>query len=252
MGPYTLSDDGREAARTRLVRWAGGAAAAVSFGTAAAVHDPSALAVTIATAGALTWLWIRPSATAPAIAAVLVLADVAFFMGTAAFSNIDHSESVVAIAIPAAVAASALIALLAAVAVLAVPPAPRSFSLSLGAGALAGGATGAVIASILIIAPHFQAGGSRPGDLVVRMRTAAYTPKVLRARGSDISAFVGNSDLFWHTFTIDALHVDVRVPVGGGRRVRIEARPGRYEYYCRVPGHRASGMRGTLIVPSNK
>ena len=50
------------------------------------------------------------------------------------------------------------------------------------------------------------------------------------------------------TFTIDALHVNVDVPIGANRRVTFSAAPGRYEFYCRVPGHKAAGMKGTLIV----
>jgi len=246
----TARPTGWEAARTRLVRWAGGAAAAVSFGTAFALHDPSAVAVFIAMSAALSWLWIRPRSTAAALVAVLVLVDVVYFMGTATFSNVRHSENAVAIAVPAAVAVTALVAFVAAVAVLAFPAAPRPFSVTPRAGALGGFATGVIIAVVLGVAPHLRASDARPGDLVVRMKTASYSPRVLRARSAEASVFVGDDDLFWHTFTIDALHVDVRVPVGGGRRVQIRARPGRYEYYCRVPGHRAAGMKGTLILPS--
>ncbi len=239
----------RETVRTRLVRWAGGAAAAVTFGTAAALHDLSALAIALAMSGSLAWLWLRPRSTAAAIVVVLVLADVLFFTGSAAVSNVRHSESVIAIVIPAAIAVSALIAFLAAVAVLAVPPAARPFSLAPAAGARAGVTTGLVIAVVMGFAPHLHVGGALPGDLAVRMKITAYTPRILRAQTADTSVFVANEDLFWHTFTIDALHVDVGVPIGGGRRFRIDARPGRYEYYCRVPGHRAAGMKGTLIVP---
>lgn len=30
--------------------------------------------------------------------------------------------------------------------------------------------------------------------------------------------------------------------------LKVTLRPGRYTFYCPVPGHRQSGMRGTLIV----
>ena len=59
---------------------------------------------------------------------------------------------------------------------------------------------------------------------------------------------VRNRDLFWHTFTIDALGVDVTAPVGRLRSVTFEARPGTYSYYCRIPGHATLGMRGTITV----
>ena len=80
------------------------------------------------------------------------------------------------------------------------------------------------------------------------MRNTAFLQKTLTAQGGSISVAVANHDLFWHTFTIDALHVNVDVPIGANRRVTFNAPPGRYEFYCRVPGHRAAGMHGILTV----
>jgi uncharacterized cupredoxin-like copper-binding protein len=44
------------------------------------------------------------------------------------------------------------------------------------------------------------------------------------------------------------MHVNVDVPIGANRRVAFNAPPGRYEFYCRVPGHRAAGMKGILTI----
>ena len=88
----------------------------------------------------------------------------------------------------------------------------------------------------------------RAGDVRVEMRNTAFLEKTLTAQGGSISVAVANHDLFWHTFTIDALHVNVDAPIGANRRVTFDAAPGRYEFYCRVPGHRAAGMHGILIV----
>jgi plastocyanin len=38
------------------------------------------------------------------------------------------------------------------------------------------------------------------------------------------------------------------VDAGETSRVRATLKPGRYVFYCPVPGHRAAGMRGTLTV----
>jgi plastocyanin len=51
-----------------------------------------------------------------------------------------------------------------------------------------------------------------------------------------------------HNFTIDGLNVSVDVASGEIKEVTINAPPGRYEYYCDVPGHRPGGMVGTLLV----
>jgi plastocyanin len=89
---------------------------------------------------------------------------------------------------------------------------------------------------------------ARTGDVRVEMRNTAFLQTTLDAQGGSISVAVANHDLFWHTFTIDALKVNVDVPIGANRRVTFKAAPGRYEFYCRVPGHKAAGMKGTLTV----
>ena len=86
------------------------------------------------------------------------------------------------------------------------------------------------------------------GALEVRTVNLAFHPDSLQATGGKVTVALHNRDLFWHTFTIDALHVDIRAPVGRLRAASFEARPGTYSYYCRLPTHAALGMRGTLTV----
>lgn len=57
-----------------------------------------------------------------------------------------------------------------------------------------------------------------------------------------------NRDLFWHTFTIEELDVDLRVPVRGEIATSFEAPPGEYRFFCAMPGHARAGMVGTLVV----
>jgi plastocyanin len=86
------------------------------------------------------------------------------------------------------------------------------------------------------------------GALEVETTNVAFVPDSLRATGGELTVAVRNRDLFWHTFTIDALGVDVTAPVGRLRSVTFEAQPGTYSYYCRIPGHATLGMRGTITV----
>ena len=86
------------------------------------------------------------------------------------------------------------------------------------------------------------------GALEVQTTNVAFVPDTLAATGGEVTVAVRNRDLFWHTFTIDALGVDVRAPVGRLRTATFEAQPGTYSYYCRIPGHATLGMRGTLTV----
>jgi plastocyanin len=86
------------------------------------------------------------------------------------------------------------------------------------------------------------------GALEVETVNIAFVPKTLEAPGGRVTVAVRNRDLFWHTFTIDRLGVDIRVPIGRLRSATFEARPGTYSYYCRLPTHASLGMRGTLTV----
>ena len=38
------------------------------------------------------------------------------------------------------------------------------------------------------------------------------------------------------------------IPKGGSSQVQAQLKPGKYTYYCSVPGHRQAGMQGTLTV----
>jgi plastocyanin len=87
-----------------------------------------------------------------------------------------------------------------------------------------------------------------PGALLVEARNVRFDPTTLTAQGGKVTVAVRNRDLFWHTFTVDGLKVDLKVPVGRLRTATVDARPGTYRFYCRIPAHAAVGMRGTLVV----
>jgi uncharacterized cupredoxin-like copper-binding protein len=219
-------------------------------GTAFALRDASALGIAVALGAVLAWVWVRPQSMVAAAAVLVVLADIVFFTGAAALSNLGHSEGVVPIAVPGSVAVASLVGFVAAAVVLAFPGPPRTTPLILkpSHAAVAGLLIGVVIALLMVLAPQLRNDKPLPGDVSVTMHTISFKPGRVTVRGGPTSFFVGNRDLFWHTFTIDRPHVDVGVPVGGARRVRVDLPPGRYEYYCRVPGHRAAGMKGVLVV----
>ena len=86
------------------------------------------------------------------------------------------------------------------------------------------------------------------GAVEVQTVNVTFVPDSLQVRGGRVTVALRNRDLFWHTFTVDRLKVDVRAPVGRLSSVTFEARPGTYSYYCRIPGHATLGMRGTLTV----
>lgn len=70
----------------------------------------------------------------------------------------------------------------------------------------------------------------------------------LSANAGQVTVVVDNHDVWWHTFTIDELDVDLRIPSSGKRQVSFTAAPGVYRFYCAIPGHTPLGMVGTLTV----
>jgi plastocyanin len=84
--------------------------------------------------------------------------------------------------------------------------------------------------------------------IVVSATNARYSATTLTANHGTVTVDFTNNDLFWHTFTVPALGVDIRTPVKGHDQVSFNAAPGSYEFFCAIPGHKQIGMRGTLII----
>jgi mono/diheme cytochrome c family protein len=70
------------------------------------------------------------------------------------------------------------------------------------------------------------------GALEIDSRNASGTPHDIALEGPD-GRQLGNGPV---------------VSNGGVSRVSVSLRPGRYTFYCTVPGHREGGMEGTLTV----
>jgi plastocyanin len=70
----------------------------------------------------------------------------------------------------------------------------------------------------------------------------------LDATAGRVGVVLNNLDLFWHTFTIRDLGVNLNVPVQAERRIEFDAPAGTYAFVCKIPGHEQAGMEGTLTV----
>jgi uncharacterized cupredoxin-like copper-binding protein len=67
--------------------------------------------------------------------------------------------------------------------------------------------------------------------------------------GETVALRLENRDGFGHTFNVDEMNVHVSMLPGQASLALFKATtPGTYTFYCDVPGHRAAGMVGTLIV----
>lgn len=62
----------------------------------------------------------------------------------------------------------------------------------------------------------------------------------------DVALVVDNKDLMVHSFVIDKLDVNTTIPGGLSRRITFAASPGKYTYYCEIPGNEM--MRGKLTI----
>ncbi len=61
---------------------------------------------------------------------------------------------------------------------------------------------------------------------------------------------VVNKGVLPHDFSVDELKISQPLDPGKTYQITIpkDAKPGKYKYYCNVPGHEAAGMVGTLTV----
>jgi plastocyanin len=181
-----------------------------------------------------------------ALAALFV--NTQLWMLPAANGNASNRVGLVDLLVPASLVAFSLAGLIGAVAAVARRHDPAAGSGAAGtAGVLAVVfvATSLTLVAVMTPAP---APKPPPGALVVEAKNIAFDPKALSARGGKVTVAMRNRDLFWHTFSIDAVRLDLRVPVGRLRTATFDARPGSYRFYCSIPGHASLGMRGTLTV----
>jgi len=219
---------------------------ALGLGLAAgALGDAEAGAIAIATIVMLIIQRFRR--TAGAVLLALVFADTAFCTAAEALSNLLDQAAPLATIGPAALAAIALMGLLASIANIVQRGRTFSPSRSAIATAFVAAAAFAIIAIASVVSARAVA-ASGSEALRLEIKGARFSTDALSATSRTVTVAVTNHDLFWHTFTIGELGVNLRVPVGDEKSVTFTAAPGTYQYICAVPGH-ASFMRGVLTVP---
>ena len=218
----------------------------VLFAAGAYLRDAEALALAFVVLLTLGWILFRPGRIVPVVVRSLVFADVAIWMVPAAFSNAVNHGSLGSILLPGILSTTAIVGLLAA----------AGFLVSRGNQAagcrVARGVAALALALILVLAGVAAATASNTtlsgNAIVISATNARFSATTLTADHGTVTVDFTNNDLFWHTFTVSALGVDIQTPVKGHRQVSFNAPPGSYEFYCAIPGHKQIGMRGTLII----
>lgn len=212
-------------------------------------RDLEAAAMAVGGVAGLVLLRVR-SGLLGELALGALSANTAAWMIPGAVSNLRHHENWIASALPASLAVVSLSGLIA-VGVLLVSrrvatvngrSAPRTIAIVavvLIAGANILGAVGETQERRLL----------RPGDIALTAQHVKFDRTHLEARAGRVGVVLSNLDLFWHTFTVKELDVNLNVPVQAERRIEFDAPAGTYEFVCKIPGHVQAGMKGTLTVP---
>jgi len=92
---------------------------------------------------------------------------------------------------------------------------------------------------------------SVPGQaegILLKSHNMAYSSKRLEVQPGEHTITLDNADFVPHTFTIDALGINLTVPARGKDQLTLKLPPGTYSFYCDIPGHPEAGMVGKLVV----
>jgi uncharacterized cupredoxin-like copper-binding protein len=78
-----------------------------------------------------------------------------------------------------------------------------------------------------------------------------FNTKTLSAKAGKVTITMANPSQLPHGVAVEGNGVDKNgkvVQSGGNSTVTVTLKPGKYTFYCPVPGHRQAGMQGTLTV----
>jgi plastocyanin len=78
-----------------------------------------------------------------------------------------------------------------------------------------------------------------------------FNTKTLSAKAGKVTITMANPSQLPHGVAVEGNGVDKDGKVvqnGGNSTVTVTLKPGKYTFYCPVPGHRQAGMQGTLTV----
>ncbi len=194
-------------------------------------------------------MWRIPEERVGALILGFLFADIGFYTVTGAASNVLSGATGAAILLPASLATFAVLGLVAAVmcvfqerdsyipnraAVNFVTSVLLVSSIVMGIGLLRGNAAAARVLP--------------PSDVKLVTENMGYSQTALKAQAGMVRVELDNHDLFWHTFTIEQLGVNMQVPMQATQQIAFEAAPGVYTFHCAIPGHEMLGMAGTLTV----
>lgn len=213
--------------------------------TAVALGDVEAAVLALIALGAVALLRFGGGFAGAAVL-LLFFGNLVFWTLSGTLSNLLAHEELADLLLPGFHALIGLVGLVAPVPLILWKLNPEG-----GKAALVGGVATTLLlvvmtASYLSVRRGEKQGAEKTDISIVAENTSFSVDQITVAPGR-ISVHFSNDDFFWHTFTIDELDVDLKVPVGGERRVTFDAPAGKYRFYCRIPGHELR-MKGRLLI----
>ena len=123
-------------------------------------------------------------------------------------------------------------------------PAALTAAVFLVGGCGGGGSTGPAAG------PSKSSGSPAALGVVLTLTGTEYSfgPSTLKASAGRTTIRFANKGAADHDLSIDALGVHLTEKPGKTGEATVTLTPGTYTFYCSVPGHRQSGMQGTLKV----
>jgi len=85
---------------------------------------------------------------------------------------------------------------------------------------------------------------------VIRTPGLPFDPdEVVIGAGELVTIVLDNTDSQAHTLTVNEFTLLIRAEPGERVRLPLSVEtPGTFQMYCSIPGHRAAGMQGTIVV----
>lgn len=193
--------------------------------------------------GISTWLFSSGRRSFGLTGLILVSVVTLYFMGTAAATNIGGWAGAEGTLISFGLSAASTLVVIACVGWMLKKDVGASVGPWLAIGVVAAGLAVPLVAGVLENQPERESAG-----ISLVAENVGFDQAELSASAGSITVSLENRDLFWHTFTIEELGVDLRVPVSAEMTVTFDAAPGEYTFICDIPGHPEAGMKGTLLV----
>jgi plastocyanin len=100
-------------------------------------------------------------------------------------------------------------------------------------------------------AGNSSSGGGETIKLAADKSALKFDKSSLTAKAGKVTLVMSNPSGIPHAVAIEGNGVDVdgkTVGNGGTSTASADLKPGKYEFYCPVDGHKAAGMKGTLTV----